>query len=297
MQRSLGTVTTVVLGAILVGLLGGCGATTGASTTSAPSSTRASRGSTVATTPATSAGTTTTTTAVVAGDGLPPLAEPTAAQPLTILEIGDSLGQDLGFGLQDELGSDPFVKVVQDAVGDTGLSRPDYYDWPAHLAAELQQDDPQALIVFVGGNDGQSFNVNGEAAQPFTPLWTSTYTARVATIMNEATSAGARVLWVGMPVMQNPVLAHTMQQLNAIYQAQSALHKGVTYFPSWSVFTNAAGQYTQDIAGPDGEELVLRDPDGVHIAGAGYDRLAQALIPVMNFAWGTDFKPPSSTAS
>ena len=203
MQRSLGTVTTVVLGAILVGLLGGCGATTGASTTSAPSSTRASRGSTVATTPATSAGTTTTTTAVVAGDGAavaghrsrravarpPPLAEPTAAQPLTILEIGDSLGQDLGFGLQDELGSDPFVKVVQDAVGDTGLSRPDYYDWPAHLAAELQQDDPQALIVFVGGNDGQSFDVNGEAAQPFTPLWTSTYTARVATIMNEATSA------------------------------------------------------------------------------------------------------------
>jgi hypothetical protein len=295
MHRQLNAVTSVALAAALAGLLAACGVANRATTTSRPSSDTATSSSASAPGPGgtVAAPTSTTTSVPVSGDGLPPLGPPRAAHPMTLLEIGDSLGQDLGFGLQNELGSNRFLTIVPDAVGDTGLARPDYYDWPAHLASELQQYRPAAVIVFVGGNDGQSMDADGVEVQPFTPAWDSAYAARVATIMNEAISAGARVLWVGMPIMQDPVLSSTMQQLNVIYRAQSRMHPGVTYFSSWGVFSNAAGQFVSAITGPDGEEL-LRDPDGVHIAGAGYDRLALALIPVMNTAWGLDLKPSST---
>jgi hypothetical protein len=56
---------------------------------------------------------------------LPGLAQPTAAKPITILDVGDSLGEDLGLGLGYTLDTNPLVHVLQDAVGDTGLARPD----------------------------------------------------------------------------------------------------------------------------------------------------------------------------
>jgi hypothetical protein len=220
-----------------------------------------------------------------------PLAPPTAAQPLTILEIGDSLGEDLGFGLQNEFGSDPLVKVLPEAVGDTGLARPDYYNWPAHLESELQKYHPGAVIVFLGGNDGQGFDVNGEPVGFGTPAWITDYTQRVSTVMDEATSAGARVLWVGMPIMQDPSFSQTMELLNSIYRSQAAVHKGVTYFSSWHVFSNSAGQYVSEIPAPGGQQILLRDSDGVHIATGGCDRLAQAIVAPMESAWGTPLFP------
>jgi hypothetical protein len=110
-------------------------------------------------------------------------------------------------------------------------------------------------------------------------------------VMNEATSAGARVLWVGMPIMQNAGFSQEMELLNSIYRSQAAVHKGVTYFPSWGVFSNSAGQYISEIPGPGGQTILLRDPDGIHIATGGCDRLAQAVVAPMENAWGIDLFP------
>jgi uncharacterized protein len=223
---------------------------------------------------------------------MPPLAQPTDAHPLSILEIGDSLGEDLGIGLENELGADPLVRVYAEAVGDTGLANLGFYNWPAELESELQQYHPQAVIVFLGANDGQGFDVNGEAVEYGTPAWISAYTARVDTVMDEATAAGARVLWVGMPIMQPAWLVPIVELVNSIYRAQAAVHKGVTYYSSWALFSNAAGQYTEYIAGPGGEQIQLRDDDGIHLDTPGCDRLAQALIAPMDRAWWISIVPP-----
>ena len=45
---------------------------------------------------------------------MPPLRQPTAAKPLTILDIGDSLGEDLGLGLGYTMGTNRLVRIVQD---------------------------------------------------------------------------------------------------------------------------------------------------------------------------------------
>ena len=217
-------------------------------------------------------------------DWPPPISQPTTAHALVLLEIGDSLGEDLGFGLADVLPS-PQVRLIQAAVGDTGLSRPDYYNWPAQLQEDLDEYHPQGVIVFLGANDAQSFMENGQVVSLGTPLWSADYSARVSAMMEEATQAGAHVLWVGMPIMQSTGLSEDMVVLNSIYSRVSTEYAGVSYFPSWNIFTTASGQYSEFLPGADGSEEAVRDPDGIHLTQSGDDLLARAVIGAMDDDW------------
>ena len=66
-----------------------------------------------------------------------PLTPPSAQHPLTMLVIGDSLGEDLGMGLRDLIGAKPAIRLYTEAVGSTGLVNTAYYNWPLQLEAEL----------------------------------------------------------------------------------------------------------------------------------------------------------------
>lgn len=223
-------------------------------------------------------------------DELPPLAQPTIAQPLGILEIGDSIGEDLGFGLQDQFGQDPYVRVWPKAYVASGLAAPNYYDWPVNLEKYLRQYHPKAVIVMLGGNDDQNLVQYNKVAIFGTALWRTDYAQRVQQIMDEVTATGARVFWIGMPVMQDAGLSHNMLVENSVYAQVAAATPGATYFPSWNLFT-VNGKYSEYIPGPNGSEIVARYPDGTHIAPGGYDYLAQKIVQPMERAWGIKLSP------
>lgn len=197
---------------------------------------------------------------------------------VTVLEVGDSLGIDLGWGMQWALGSDSSVDLVQDAYGDSGLSNEAFYDWPSVLETELQATHPQIVVVFLGANDHQGFPCGTGDCEPGTAAWDTAYAARVATMMSEATAAGARVLWVGMPVMESPSFSAEMVHINSIFRAEAALHPGVTYFSSWSVFSTPSGAYNGGDTDVTGEEEPLRDPDGIHLDVGGEDLLGSVVV-------------------
>jgi hypothetical protein len=204
--------------------------------------------------------------------------------PLTVLEIGDSLGEDLGFGLGDVLRDVDGVELVQAAKGNSGLVQPQYYDWPKHLSQLVAQDHPDVVVVFIGANDVQDFYGDGVLQQFGTAGWEQAYAQRVATMMQEAVDAGAKMLWVGMPIMKSTTFSSSMEKLNAIYQAQAALHPGVTYYSSWELFTDDAGRFARSRV-VDGKTVELRTPDGIHITfgngGRGADVLAASIVNVM----------------
>ncbi|MGA3215635.1 MAG: DUF459 domain-containing protein [Acidimicrobiales bacterium] len=214
------------------------------------------------------------------------LSQPTAAKPITILDVGDSLGEDLGLGLGYTLGTNALAHVVQAAYGDSGLARPDFYNWPAHLKADLNKYHPQVVTILIGGNDAQNFEVGSGPVVFGTAQWRTVYTARVDLMMSETLKAGAKMVWVGLPIMENPVFGAAMQTLNAIYKAQAALHPGVEYLPTWALFSNSEGQYTADLTNSSGQTVVARDPDGVHIAPpGGCDIVAGAAIKDIEKIW------------
>ncbi len=295
----------LVVGAALLAACGASQTVTSPSGSTQPNSTSStslpttSTTSTAKSTTTTSQPTTTQTTTETSGypttpttPGTPPpsMPQPTASHPLTLLVIGDSLGEDLGFGLDDVFGSNPAVRVIQDGIADTGLARPDFYDWQTHLAQEMEQYHPGAVVVMLGGNDGQNFISNGTFVTFGTATWHTVYSQRAAALMNEATAAGAHVVWVGMPIMGDAGLSSEMFLENQAFAQQAATRSGVSYFSSWNVFVNSQGEYSQYLPNASGAMEEVRDSDGVHFTIDGCLRLASAMVGPMEQAFGVTLK-------
>ncbi len=224
--------------------------------------------------------------------GLPALGTPTASQPLRVLEIGDSLGEDLGFRLQADLPATGVATITMDSQGDTGLSNQNFYNWPAQLQADLAASHPQIVVIFLGANDGQGFDVNGVAEEYGSPEWISVYTERVDEMLQESNHAGDRVVWVGMPLMQDPALSSEMTQLDSIYQQQAAKFPGTLYLSSDPVLC-PDGQFAMSVTTSSGETEVIRTPDGVHLTTPGAELLAQAVIAGIDARWHLTLKDPA----
>jgi uncharacterized protein len=195
-----------------------------------------------------------------------------------VLEIGDSLGIDLGWGLSDEL-SGSRERLFALAVGDTGLAEPAYYNWPAQLAVDLRLYHPGTVVVFLGANDVESFYSDNRFLPFGSHGWAALYGGRVAEMMDEAVRAGAKMLWVGIPPMQDPSFSSDMATLNAVYRSEALAHRpDVSYYASWRVLGGPQGQYREALSGPGGGGTALRAPDGVHITRAGGDLLAKDVV-------------------
>jgi len=204
---------------------------------------------------------------------------PSSADPLRVLVVGDSLGIDLGDVLVNDLDQTGVVQATLDGQVSTGLTRPDYFNWPAELAADLARLHPQVVVVMIGANDAQDFP--GPPDVPFgTSAWDTIYRSRVAAFMAEATNQGARVIWVGMPPMQSPGLSAAMQRINGLVQEAAAANPNVVYVSSWTVLGTPSGQFTPYLV-ENGQEVNVREPDGTHITPGGAQVLSLEVEAAM----------------
>jgi lysophospholipase L1-like esterase len=203
---------------------------------------------------------------------------PTAANPLRVLIVGDSIGLDMGGPLQSDLAGTGVVNAALDARESTGLTRPDYFNWPAELTSDMKMAQPQVVVVMIGANDAQDFL--GPPDVPYTSAeWNTLYAERVAQFMQIAQSAGATVVWVGMPPMQNAGLSAQMSDVNAVVQRQAAAaHPPVTFLPMDKVLGTAQGGYTAFITNAAGQIVNVRAPDGTHLTSGGGQVVAQQVI-------------------
>lgn len=210
---------------------------------------------------------------------------PSARDPLRITVVGDSMAQAPGQSLirmAEELG---VTRAELDFRFSSGLTRPDYFDWPAHLAALLRSDrPPEALVVFFGANDAQGMETARGVLKYGSAAWDREYAARVAAVMRQLTSSGARVYWVGQPVARPAEYSRRMEHLDGIYRAEAARHPGVRYVDSWSLFTDEHGDYSAYLETGSGSTL-MRLGDGIHLTRAGGDRLARAVLDALRLDW------------
>lgn len=210
------------------------------------------------------------------------LSPPNAEHPLRILIIGDSLGEDLADGLEDVIGSNPAVALIDQAKADTGLADPAYFNWPANLDADIVKYHPQIVAVMLGGNDWQPFlGTPSRVATPGSPYWRVAYGERVADLISEATAQGIFAVWVGLPIMgpQSPFPVDMAPDLDAVFEQQADANPDAMFISSWSLFTNSAGEYAAYLPIAGANLVNVRDPDEVHLSlPGGADRLANAVI-------------------
>jgi hypothetical protein len=215
-----------------------------------------------------------------------PLRSASAADPLRILVVGDSIGSSVGYALAERLDASGLVRTVVDGRPDTGLSRPDYFDWNVQLRADLARVNPDIVVVMLGGNDAQSFVDHGRVVTLGTPEWLAAYRSRAQAFAALAAAGGRRVAWVGLPIMRSASFSTDARTLDGAYRSVVAdLHRG-RYVDAWSTLVNDAGRYADYLPDARGRLQLVRQPDGVHLAAGGTARVSVAVIAAMMAAWG-----------
>ncbi len=147
----------------------------------------------------------------------------------------------MGAALQYDLAATGVVNASLDARESTGLTRPDYFNWPGELQSDLTKVDPQVVVVMMGANDAQDFL--GPPDVPYTsPEWNTLYAQRATQFMQLAGSRGATVIWIGMPPMENPGLSAQMSDIDTLDQ-RAAAHQTppVHYLSTWTLLGTPQG--------------------------------------------------------
>jgi lysophospholipase L1-like esterase len=185
-----------------------------------------------------------------------------------LLEIGDSLGDDLEYGIRHELQLTRGLKLIQRNKTSTGLSASWFYNWPAHLKSDLHDYHPNLVVIMFGANDEQALSVDG-VSQPFgSPKWRSAYIARVRRIDRMVTKAGAYAFWVGLPIVAPKSYSQGLRALNAIYRQVASSTPGVTFQPMWHLLATKGGNYRGG-AVVNNVQSALRRSDGIHFTSTG----------------------------
>ena len=207
--------------------------------------------------------------------------EPTAAAPLRVLIVGDSVGLDMGGALQSDLATTGVVNAALDARESTGLTRPDYFNWPAELTSDMRMAQPQVVVVMIGANDPQDFL--GPPDVPYgSPRWNTLYAQRVSQFMGIAQSGGALVVWLGMPPMQNPGLSAAMADIDAVDAQRAAQAKPpVRFLATDKTLGTPQGGYTAFVANAAGQIVNIRTPDGTHLTPGGGQVAAQQVLALL----------------
>jgi hypothetical protein len=207
----------------------------------------------------------------------PTLRKPTKSEPLTVLAIGDSIGIDLGLGLQRVMGNTGYYKVIVDGKISTGLARPDFFNWPAQLQLDIIQYDPDILVVLFGLNDPQAMRTTSGTLVTFSRPWFNEYSRRVNRILELGTGGGRRMVWAGGPIVSDRRLRHDMNELNGSYRKQVRLYPRAFFFDTWKYTSSPGGSYTAFLRDADGNHFEARTGDGDHFTNAGEDYLARIL--------------------
>jgi hypothetical protein len=223
------------------------------------------------TTATTIAGDTTTTTAAASGPFVP-----TADHKAKVYIAGDSDAGAFGPSLMSLLEGTGVVDSTLDYKVSSGLARPDFYDWPAHLRQVIPAADPQIVVVTFGGNDAQDILIDGKSRGTTTPEWKAEYGERVGEVMDYLTENGRTLIWVGIPNADDPNFTSRLEPLRAVTMEQAAARPGkVVYIDTWARFTGRDGGYAEYVVDPrDGQVKPVRQGDGFHLNVTGAEILS-----------------------
>ena len=212
-----------------------------------------------------------------------PISTPTQDNPAVLYIAGDSDAGTFGPYLQKLMNETGVVKTVLDYKVSSGLARPDFFDWPAHFAAQIPEVNPDIVVVTFGGNDGQGLTnqagkfvdgrPTGDAAKD--AGWRTEYGTRVGAVMDYLSGLNRTLVWVGIPNNVDPNVTARMQVQDEVVKAEAAKRPDVVVIDTWARFSGRNGGYGEYVIDPrDGIGKDVRAKDGFHLNETGAEILA-----------------------
>lgn len=239
-------------------------------------------------------GTPTTVTLPATTTTEPPVKEvtvPSAEDPAELLILGDSDAGTFGPYLKSLLDATGIVTTELDYKTSSGLSRPDFFDWPAHMRQVVPTVNPDIVIVTFGGNDAQGLrNADKSWAVERVPSaddteWREEYGRRVGEVMDYLSDGNRTLIWVGIPNDDSPDVTARMQVQDEVVRAEAAERPGVVFIDTWARFSGRNGGWAEFVVDPrDGEGKDVRADDGFHLNENGAEILALDIADAIRIA-------------
>lgn len=197
-------------------------------------------------------------------------------EPLSVVMVGDSLGEGVWSSLYWRFYSTREIRVINAAKASTGFNRTPYEDslalasgQPVHLA-----------VVMTGANDAQNawpLQEGGAVGVFGTPGWAPLYRKRMDRFFDAATARNTTLIWVGMPVMRDPGFERRMAVVREA-QREACQARGVTYLDLVPLSVDESGGYTHVKKDDKGRIRAFRGDDGVHLTIYGSEWVAELVL-------------------
>ena len=218
----------------------------------------------------------------------------TAKQPLRLWIGGDSLAGSLGPGLGRIAADTGVVAPVYESRVSSGLANPGFFNWPKRATSELARLKPEAVAFIIGTNDypivtgkqlsGDSPIVEGQL--PVRPKWAIEYEKKTEEMMQILVGSQKRtVFWVSPPVMKDSKINNGVRQIGELQRNVARRFPTVVWIDGYSLFDDASGAYATRIIDANGDSILARAGDGVHLSPAGGDYLGGAVFDEIDLIW------------
>lgn len=202
-----------------------------------------------------------------------PAAVEKAENARDVLVVGDFMAASLARGLTETTAQNRDVRIVARTEGSSGLVRNDYYDWSAQLPQMMEEIEPDLVVVMLGSNDRQALRIDGTSQPVRSDPWVAEYGNRTNALAQIVGERDVPLIWVGMPAFQANRMTEDMVFLNDLYKRASASVEG-DYIDIWNGFVDSSGAFITSGPDADGQQVRLRNSDGITMTSAGAAKLA-----------------------
>jgi hypothetical protein len=196
----------------------------------------------------------------------------------TLLVTGDSLSQPLDVELARRLSSGG-VRTVRDAHLGTGISKSALLDWGRQSTAQVAKDRPDAIVFFLGANEGFPFEAaGGKSIECCGAAWAAQYATRARRMMQTyRQDSAARVYWLLLPMPRDAARQKIARTVNAAILAAAQPFRAQVRILDMSALFTPGGKYRASMP-VKGRATIVREPDGIHLNEAGAAVAADVVI-------------------
>lgn len=199
-------------------------------------------------------------------------------EPLrSLLVTGDSMAQPLDAVLARRAARAD-VRTRRDVKIGTGISKTDIVDWGKLAGEQVAEQPADAVVVFLGANEGFPMPIGGKDVECCPPAWIAEYATRARAVIDAYRRGGAkRIYWLTLPAPRERARADITRVVNdAIRVAGAGFGAPVQVVDVAELFT--PGFAYRDALEVGGRERLVRDPDGIHLNERGAELLAERLL-------------------
>ncbi len=174
--------------------------------------------------------------------------------------------------------ADTGVSTRRDAKVGTGISKTGVVDWGRLATTQIAERPAEAVVVFLGANEGFPMPIGGRDVECCSPAWIAEYATRTRAVIEAYRRGGAkRIYWLTLPAPREAALAKITGVVNdAIRVAASGFGAPVQIVDAAELFS--PGFRYRDALQVEGRERLVRDPDGIHLNERGAEVLADQLL-------------------